>query len=173
MKIIRLLLFTFVCLYFSCKSDNLDIIQYNKDFLDLVDKKIDLVHNLKVYNGVTPNLSKKKILITGDSDCGNCIEKLDLWNQFLAKNTFEDTQVVFVLMGTDNQEFRHYIKNNKYANLSLLLDTTGTFMVANQIPTKYYQKSMILDDKNIVKLVGDPIDNEVILEYYHEIIKEN
>ncbi|MEY5068453.1 MAG: hypothetical protein RLZ47_315 [Bacteroidota bacterium] len=164
-------LITLATILSGCNSNN-EINNYNKEFKEVINKELGFPSNLINYNNHKYNSFLPKILITGASDCGNCIEKLNTWDDFLKQKPFSKVEVIFILMGRDNPEFRHYIDLNRYQNLTILIDSTATYMASNDIDYKYFQIPMLLDKKNRVRLVGDPMVDETILNYYNELLSD-
>lgn len=111
-----------------------------------------------------------KILIIVGTDCSPCIDRFIEWNEFLQTGKLNDINVLFIAEGRSNEYFETNI--NKYDfRFNILLDEESTFLDENKLIA--YQKTVfLLDSENRVLLVGNPIGNKTILDYYNYEIKQ-
>lgn len=174
----RKVIFIFICISnFSCnhlKNTKENLSYYLKDYSDVIGKKMDLGSPLFLYNAPSikgNNTSGFKVVTFINTGCSECIKKMDEWKNFLFKNNFFHVKVEFIAQGVPDEYFKEYVKKDNKLNFYIYLDTTDDFLYKQNL-TQYFQNTFLLDKYNKILMVGDPIDNERIYNFYRFIIND-
>ena len=114
-----------------------------------------------------------RFLVFKDSAlCSPCyIKSLGEWESFLSEFKDGDIDLVFVLQPKKREiiSAKSVLSNRKY-KFPIYLDTTGIFLRMNKhIPQNEIFHSMLLDKKNKVLVIGNPLKNKEVNKI---IIKE-
>jgi hypothetical protein len=165
---------TLVCfISFSCKnksSEKNEVEKYIEKNIQMPKDSILLLKNDSVLSIKKANLESDKIKIVSriNSQCHSCVHHLDQWKQELMKR-FKDRSIQFVFyLYTDSFElFKRKFYHRISGTYPLLIDTTNAFIRDNNLP-KMDQRfhTFLLNRKNEVILVGNPLLNSEIRELY-------
>jgi hypothetical protein len=111
--------------------------------------------------------------------CSPCYSKYIEWCK--KKENFIPSKlhsIIFIVEGNINstyfdfiQEVRNEekIKDDYYT----IIDTGFNFLKGNNhIPIWMINNSVLIDDKNRIRFVGDPMASEKMLQFFHEIVKQ-
>jgi len=105
------------------------------------------------------------------TDCSSCIEKFKAWQAFITKGNFNKTNVVFVALGENNEYFEYHVNKHGNFDFQILLDPSGKFMDNNGL-VPYVSNAFLLDKNNKIVMIGDPIANPAIKNFYDYEIDE-
>lgn len=157
-------------LIISCKNvreSNLSIRSNNVE-LDFGDKLIlpESVPKHKIF----------RIVNYIDGDCSVCIETFIKWENFIRDNVYyrnllNKESLIFIVSTSNKPRFEYYYET---ANLKLeyQYDTDNNYCQTNNI----YNPSLhtvLIDSSNIVKLIGSPFDNGLLLKSYLSELSNN
>lgn len=123
--------------------------------------------------GDTINMMEKdkpyKILMYIDSiGCISCKFKLSKWKKFIEEiNSASKSNVLFYFfIHTNNiEEFKYILKRDNFT-YPVCLDVNNCIDKLNNFPNKIAFQTFLLDNKNKVKIIGNPIDNINVKELY-------
>lgn len=172
----RLLLMIFLAGFIACEQgkDNAYLKEYLGDYPDIIGKTIHLDSGLvQVFPpGIKSGFPKgKKIVSFIGSSCLSCIEKIKQWTALLQKKPFDEgTAVFFIASGKTNAEFEYYLQTENKLNIPVFVDPDGSFISKNKL-YKYSRATLMLNDNHEVIMVGDPLDNPRVLDYYIHLSK--
>ncbi len=111
-----------------------------------------------------------KVVVLIDGSCPNCILELERWNRFITKNI--DYKISFLIfVHTYNPDLSLKIIEDKMnLNTPIFLDTKNTFQNLNNWPISPLFNTVLLDKRNRVELIGNPLDDEQLWELYEQRI---
>lgn len=117
--------------------------------------------------------SRYTIVTYADSiGCMGCKLKLPAWKDFISfLDSVSDhaVKVIFILHPRDEKEMAHLIKYNNFL-YPVCLDTNDSFNKINKIPSNLAFQTFLLDNKNKVIAIGNPIHNPNVRTLYLNLI---
>ncbi|MCC2236372.1 DUF1573 domain-containing protein [Bacteroides hominis] len=117
--------------------------------------------------------SRYTIVTYADSiGCMGCKLKLPAWKDFISYlDSVSDhaVKVIFILRPRDEKEMAHLIKYNNFL-YPVCLDTNDSFNKINKIPSNLAFQTFLLDNKNKVIAIGNPIHNPNVRTLYLNLI---
>lgn len=117
--------------------------------------------------------SRYTIVTYADSiGCMGCKLKLPAWKDFISYlDSVSDhaVKVIFILHPRDEKEMAHLIKYNNFL-YPVCLDTNDSFNKINKIPSNLAFQIFLLDNKNKVIAIGNPIHNPNVRTLYLNLI---
>ena len=117
--------------------------------------------------------SRYTIVTYADSiGCMGCKLKLPAWKDFISYlDSVSDhaVKVIFILHPRDEKEMAHLIKYNNFL-YPVCLDTNDSFNKINKIPSNLAFQTFLLDNKNKVIAIGNPIHNPNVRPLYLNLI---
>ncbi|WP_317468989.1 MULTISPECIES: DUF1573 domain-containing protein [Bacteroides] len=117
--------------------------------------------------------SRYTIVTYADSiGCMGCKLKLPAWKDFISYlDSVSDhaVKVIFILHPRDEKEMAHLIKYNNFL-YPVCLDTNDSFNKINKIPSNLAFQTFLLDNKNKVIAIGNPIHNPNVRTLYLNLI---
>lgn len=152
--------------------------KYMKEYLslynDIIGQKIylngqDLLQFYPSDKKYPINNGKRIIGIIGSS-CISCFEYIKQWNNFLKNNSLGDIKIIFVAIGEGNSELKYYLETENPFKIPLFLDKEGSFITKNKL-FKYSRSFFLLNNDGEVLIVGNPVADKDVLEYYKILIK--
>lgn len=117
--------------------------------------------------------SRYTIVTYADSiGCMGCKLKLPAWKDFISYlDSVSDhaVKVIFILHPRDEKEMAHLIKYNNFL-YPVCLDANDSFNKINKIPSNLAFQTFLLDNKNKVIAIGNPIHNPNVRTLYLNLI---
>ena len=117
--------------------------------------------------------SRYTIVTYADSiGCMGCKLKLPAWKDFISYlDSVSDhaVKVIFILHPRDEKEMAHLIKYNNFL-YPVCLDTNDSFNKINKIPSNLAFQTFLLDNKNKVIAIVNPIHNPNVRTLYLNLI---
>lgn len=112
-----------------------------------------------------------KIYSNLDGNCGQCIDDLYYWNEFILLHEFSNEVNFSFYIKTDNySKIEKEFELKKY-QFPFVKDYKGQFIVANHLPKeKMYHTFLAINNK--IVLVGNPIRNEQLKDLYVRTINK-
>lgn len=164
-----------IILLFSCtnnnKRNNIRSLVKEWQGKEIIFPKDQVI--FETISGDTINMIKKhkpyKILMYVDSiGCTSCKFKLSKWKKFIYEiDSISESNVLFYFfIHTNNAEELRYILKRDNFNYPICIDTNNSINILNNFPNKIAFQTFLLDNKNKVKIIGNPIDNINIRELY-------
>ena len=123
------------------------------------------------------NRSKLKLIVYADtSDCSLCfLNHLSLWNDFLPLEKKYNGAISFVFIIEARQNESSTLYNQLLTtglNHPIFIDDKLSFRKSNpHIPKEALYHTFVLDEKNNIVLVGNPLKNEEIEKLLYELIE--
>ena len=110
-----------------------------------------------------------KILFAVDMDCSACKIKFAFWNEFCNKMLSKYGIKVPIKAYISGIETSIYERVKKEWNRSWAYDKYEEFVTKNNLFDDRFQ-SVLIDDKNIIKLIGNPMHNPELANLYEKTI---
>ena len=172
-------IFIFVCilLFVSCQNSDKSRIAHMIDEWD--GKEIiypdDLVFTTMGEDTVKWFLKDSRYTIVTYADsigCMGCKLKLPVWKDFISYlDSVSDhtVKVIFILHPRDKKEMVHLLVYNDFS-YPVCLDIKGSFDKINKIPSNLAFQTFLLDNRNKVIAIGNPIHNPNVRTLYLNLI---
>ena len=170
-------IFVYILLFASCQNSDKSRIAHMIDEWD--GKEIiypdDLVFTTMGEDTAKWFLKDSRYTIVTYADsigCMGCKLKLPAWKDFISYlDSVSDhaVKVIFILHPRDEKEMAHLIKYNNFFIL-FCLDTNDSFNKINKIPSNLAFQTFLLDNKNKVIAIGNPIHNPNVRTLYLNLI---
>ncbi|WP_085537478.1 DUF1573 domain-containing protein [Massilibacteroides vaginae] len=110
-----------------------------------------------------------KVLVYVDSlGCTSCKLQLDRWKQFISYTdsvTNRTVSFLFFIHAKDYKEIRYLLKRDGF-NYPVCLDIDDSLNKLNQFPSEMTFQTFLLNEKNEVEVIGNPIHNLAVKELY-------
>ena len=117
--------------------------------------------------------SRYTIVTYADSiGCMGCKLKLPVWKDFISYlDSVSDhtVKVIFILHPRDKKEMVHLLEYNDFS-YPVYLDIKGSFDKINKIPSNLAFQTFLLDNRNKVIAIGNPIHNPNVRTLYLNLI---
>lgn len=173
------LLFSFVIICIaSCKHHKAKVYVTNMVGREFLFPDSLLCFNSGKFEDFEQSLNKPSIIFWLDSsDCTKCnIDRLLEYNSLIM--SFEDSLLIdisfYPIVSTSSQNRKSNINEDDLQNLSfpVFIDRTNSFNCMNSfIPDDKRYHFFLLDDFNIIKLVGDPLYSASLINLYLKTIQ--
>ena len=170
-------IFVYILLFASCQNSDKSRIAHMIDEWD--GKEIiypdDLVFTTMGQDTAKSFLKDSRYTIVTYADsigCMGCKLKLPAWKDFISYlDSVSDhaVKVIFILHPRDEKEMAHLIKYNNFL-YPVCLDTNDSFNKINKIPSNLAFQTFLLDNKNKVIAIGNPIHNPNVRTLYLNLI---
>ena len=170
-------IFVYILLFASCQNSDKSRIAHMIDEWD--GKEIiypdDLVFTTMGEDTAKWFLKDSRYTIVTYADsigCMGCKLKLPAWKDFISNlDSVSDhaVKVIFILHPRDEKEMAHLIKYNNFL-YPVCLDTNDSFNKINKIPSNLAFQTFLLDNKNKVIAIGNPIHNPNVRTLYLNLI---
>ena len=144
----------------------------------VVGSEIDLCLNDMIVIGDSTGVKKKgkKIVVFTDStQCATCrLYSIGQWRPFMDSMDKNSKKIEFFFFFHPSKK-NTQIVINKLKDMDLetpiYIDIDGRFLLKNpQFPHSPHLQTMLLDENNIVQIVGNPINNDKIDKLYRSVI---
>lgn len=113
--------------------------------------------------------SRHKVLVYVDSlGCTSCKLQLDRWKQFIEKTDSLSQGTVpflFFFQAKDHREIRYLLKRDGF-HYPVCLDASDKLNELNRFPSDMTFQTFLLNEKNEVEVIGNPIHNLAVKELY-------
>lgn len=168
------ILFT-TTIYCSC-TDNVEVRQIKK----MIGKKISFNMNLLEIRKDTiisfdksTMENKLKIITYSDrSSCTDCMLGSTILLERLIDSLHIPADLYIITYPVGDSLIFSYVNKTK-ANYTILYDTDNTFLKKNHLQnTLARNRTMLLDDDNKIKIIGEPLRNNKIAELYVNVARE-
>lgn len=107
------------------------------------------------------------------NSCNPCYPKFIKWQQKMDSiDTPDDYTILFVIKGNNYGEFMTNVLDIEYVDdkFYTIMDPEGKFLEANKdIPLWIIDSSILIDEKNKIKMVGAPFATPEMTELFHKI----
>ena len=120
------------------------------------DKKLRLV-----VKGEILNKNKKKIFVLVSGGCRPCIQEILSWSEIypqIMRNN--DVDIYFIIRSIDFKYFKKNFADDVPVGYKILFDKKDLFIRRNNLPYYHNLNTVLVNDKNRIKLIGNPIGNE-------------
>lgn len=118
--------------------------------------------------------TKYKILVYTDSiGCVGCKLRLEDWRKFIAHTktvTNEPVQFLFFFSKLSPEKVNNILKDYQF-EIPVCVDIRDSIGILNDFPEDFRYQTFLLDDKNKVLIVGNPIYNPKIGQLISDILK--
>lgn len=139
----------------------------------LFGKKIELLPNLPIYDPLLDSItrqntkigSKNKIVTRIDGKCLSCTKELLDWKDFMDTLDITNFDVRIYLNIKDFELIRHYLERWRF-EYPIVLDRDNRFELVNEIPRESEFQTFLLNEKNQIILVGNPLKNSELKQLY-------
>ena len=112
------------------------------------------------------------LVFTDSIGCMECKLKLPVWKDFISYlDSVSDhtVKVIFILHPRDKKEMVHLLEYNDFS-YPVCLDIKGSFDKINKIPSNLAFQTFLLDNRNKVIAIGNPIHNPNVRTLYLNLI---
>ncbi len=115
---------------------------------------------------------KQTLIVYTDGDCGKCIADLYQWSLLLKehKELFKYTQQKFIIYSNNFERFEYTVEKAG-VSLPFYYDSTNCYLQQNNIDDPLLH-TLLLDQNNIIRLVGSPIYNSSMLDLFKKVLSE-
>jgi len=120
----------------------------------------------KIYKYIT--------IVSLQASCSTCYSKYIEWQTKMdSVNKCDDYTVLFIVRGENFKDFVgklskiDMVKNRYY----FVIDPENKFMRYNNIPEWIIESSILIDDKNRIKLIGEPYANPQMTDLFYNVLK--
>jgi hypothetical protein len=152
--------------FFACSVDKEILHQYKLNYDKELGRSFVIPSNLQGFNCVNQNRGFS-IVSVYDAGCSSCVNMLLKWQKQM---DFQETNVRFILTGVPSSFFLENIDSN-YPYL-IQFDSAYSVLEANA-PFNCMKETVLLAKDSTVILIGDPVTNEQVRDFYkYEISRE-
>jgi len=110
------------------------------------------------------------------NNCNPCYPKFIQWQQKMdIINTSDDYTVLFIILGKSYSEFMAKVLDIKFIEdkFYTVMDPEGEFLENNKdIPQWIIDSSVLIDEENKIKMVGEPFATPEMTKLFHETCKK-
>lgn len=158
--------------------------QFKSIIDNVIGKELFLPDNMTIYkpfNNYTYDSlevisSKLKITTFINASCGSCISEINRWESFSKELAKFNVPVLLIFESNDQFELLHYLcETGTVANSSFpfFMDIKNEYLINNSfMKTTNSMRTVLVDDKNKILLIGNPIKSDKIKDMYiKEIVK--
>lgn len=148
-------------------------------------KKVCIPHDSMIYVSFKDELDKNSyldntqacqyryIMYISKDRCSTCIiDNLSLWNEMLGLSKQKKLQLIFIIASANDEIYD--IKESFYTSgleYPIMIDTCDIFMRCNShIPTNHLYHTFLIDARDSIRLIGDPIHNKEIHSLMNKIV---
>ncbi|MBB2950157.1 MULTISPECIES: hypothetical protein [Sphingobacterium] len=120
-------------------------------------------------------IPKHRIFAYIDGTCSQCVKELDFWEKFsddLRSISPDDKSLNIFIFSPDPADFDKETISKLKFKLNWKADTARFIPVRNNIWDKRFQV-LLVDQKDRIKVIGNPVLNPELRNYYLEYIKNN
>jgi hypothetical protein len=106
-----------------------------------------------------------KIITILDGECSFCTAKLNDWESFI--HTFDKFPVYALAIGHSKEVVTFRVKKSDYQH-TVLFSSNQSLSRFTSLGNSIHCSTFLLDRENIVRLIGNPTQDENILNEYHQ-----
>lgn len=142
--------------------------------------KLNMFRNV-LYNGDTisfetfQNKFKYKSIVYLLNDCSPCFTKYILWHNKMEKIEFDDNySILFIISGKNSTDFLSEVELIEHVDSKyfIVMDPNFTYPDGNtEIPGWILEESVMLDENNKIKMIGQPFADSEVLKQFKKIIE--
>lgn len=146
--------------------------EWNSRKIILPDTIIYYKYGIELVN-FNDSSSYKILCYTNRDGCMSCKLKLSDWKQFINKlNSLPYKVPIIFVMNTDNiMDLRKLLRDENFS-YPILIDTKDYVNTINRFPTNPRFQTFLLNQKNEVILIGNPVYSQAIEDLYLTFLKE-
>lgn len=162
----------------SCQYDNIKhkLSQMYGSKIDLSVSEMMIVMPDETYADRLNTEGMKLVVYSDTSDCSQCyINHLNSWNEMLAQeDSFPHFSLVFIIEACDGEcnTLKRLLEQSGLRH-SVFIDVNSSFRRKNpHLPKESFFHTFLINEKNEVCLVGDPLRNEAIEKMLRDALHE-
>ncbi len=155
-----------ILLFTSCQN-----IQYRLIFFKWHNKKIIIPNdfNNNIFNSIDSLTSINYRLINIiDGSCSFCVGELKSWEN-IANELPAHIKVIIVIHSANYYYLDDYLNN---IPMLFYIDDENFFLTKNKLPENIFFHTLLINNENKVKLIGNPIKSKEIKELLFEIAQQ-
>ena len=151
----------------SCSQENKKI----KDNLSqIIGQKVQLIDSLRYYSqekGFYKDsiMEQLKIITFIDGGCGSCLYDLEKWKEIVALPKLKDIRFLFYVKCYNRNQLISVIKEINFT-YPIIIDTSNQFYKVNNLKSDKTYQTFLVDKKNNILLVGNPLYSLQIKSLY-------
>lgn len=105
-----------------------------------------------------------------NTDCGSCYRRMEDWEAYINRRELA-TPVVFVASGSINEYFTRFLSSHRNLPFWIVSDLKAEMLFRSGL-YRYDKESVLINSNGRVRMIGNPITNEVIEKYIKEVVNE-
>lgn len=182
MKTLYLITLSFVLIFIGCKDKKSDrlaqaVSEWQGKEVHFPEEITSSMFSTKENKNAFFNSQYKIVVYVDSIGCMSCKLKLNEWNSFLNyinENSKHKIAVMFIFNSLNYQEISNIITDSKF-NYPYYFDNEDKINKINNFPSEIGLQSFLLNGKNKVQVIGNPIHYPGIKELYTKAldIKQN
>jgi hypothetical protein len=114
------------------------------------------------------NNEYKLLLYTDSSGCTNCKLRIHIWKSYI-KELHDKVNFLFYFHPKNEEELMFTLKEEKFT-YPVYIDRSDNFNKLNKLPSDIQYQCFLLNAKNEIISVGNPVHNYGIWELYKQIV---
>lgn len=164
-------------------KSNDDSEDFTTDLVALLGREIIYPDNLVFFSpettvnkidSVTMYSSQLKIVTHIDADCGSCVSELKEWENFIDVEALDRLSYLFIVSSSDRlNKFQWMYEKEIILFYPVLLDVEQKFSTLNNLPSDKRFHCFLLNTRNEVLAVGNPLVSKAVLKLYKDQIKKH
>ena len=121
----------------------------------------------KQYSNFLQSKSKFKVVNYISVDCSACFNVIKVWYTLFEKNKLPDNvNVCFITYGEQKDVFSYYLDKLDDNPFGFYEEINQEFISLNPIKDLKFYKTVLINEKNEVLLIGNPFDNKAVMDKY-------
>ena len=158
---------------FSCSDDkkhNIEVLvkEWNSKEISFPDNPVFTRFVTDTVPYRIPKTDYKVVVFVDSVGCISCKLQLPRWKEFMHNvDSLSDGNVpfIFFFQTKDVRELRYILRRDNFSH-PVCIDTEDSFYKLNRVPNEMMFQTFLLDSKNRVKVIGNPIHNLSIKDLY-------
>ena len=116
----------------------------------------------------------KLVVYLDSAGCTECHLSLDEWSVTIREMKFlnEDVSFIFIVNNSSESVIRSLLSKHRF-NYPVFIDKNDSFFKLNSLTNEHRFQVFLLDKKNNILLVGDPVRNDEIWKLYKTAVNRN
>lgn len=162
-----------IYLLIGCSSNNnlSRIDTYMEDFSEIKAQKLLIPPTLiSLHNSNRKTSASYQVVNFINTECGVCYTKMEEWQNFIQASDLH-AQVLFITAGKLTSYFQDYLRENDRLPFTIYLDSSRQTLIQSKL-IAYEKETFLIDKQGKILLVGDPVKDKMIHEYYESITSE-
>lgn len=140
-----------------------------------ISKRLDLIDSLKTYQidklVPTPQKSMKNKIVTYiDGTCSSCVKELFVWDKLMSEEAFKKFDFIFYIKAYNLKSLAMILKEVEFKH-PYKLDLSDAFYTVNKLSDSKSYQSFLINNKDTIVYIGNPIYNEDIKKLYSNYSK--